>query len=360
MRLTAFGSYTFPNTGPEGSGRVDVLDVGNAPSQIIPLPDGTSYDALGLATAKPGPRMHSARFTVFSTNGTASGLDTALDAVRALVGRRDKLVMTLGDGTTTRFCYARCVSVNHTREARNWAYQPVELLFEAVHEGWYGACKCGPRFYERDMAWDTGGAWGIEAPMVALADGATSADTWTNAGNRTIYTPIVRVAAGTASITHVAVQLAGYTWYYDGEIWPGTALEVRCGPKSVVLTSGAWRASQLVSVGRAIVATGLDGIARVYEATTSTGSTGMTEPAWPANGTVSDGDVVWTYRQLAYTFTKFHLATRAAATEWFAGSNGHQSTDWLALLPGDNTVQIKVTGGGTGANYSVGYYDGYW
>jgi hypothetical protein len=129
MRLTHFGAYAFPDYDSE-----DPLDTAPTPRALVALPGGGAFDAVGAHSAPGQVRRFRKRFTVLEPSLAA--LDTSLDLIRALNGKRD-LLWALMEDNTARWTYAACEGVSYSRR-RGVLSQVVEMAFVLPTPGWGG------------------------------------------------------------------------------------------------------------------------------------------------------------------------------------------------------------------------------
>ena len=90
----------------------------------------------------------------------------------------------------------------------------------------------------------------------------------------------------------------------------------------------SWTANAAVTLAEAIKKTGTDGNNHLYCATTA-GTSGPTEPTWPASGTVSDGSAVWTMTPfVAVSIQKGYLDFPSSALDSAASVNIGPGSNW--------------------------------
>lgn len=132
MKITAFGSYTFPTVEPRDDfGGLEAI------SPMMNTPWG-AVDTLRGETLDFGPETLVKEFDLIAA--TPSALATALDIVRALRGKRDILYITPYSGTA-RWSYARCMAVRYSRTRRNFNAQRVMLRFLVEQNLWNGTSQ---------------------------------------------------------------------------------------------------------------------------------------------------------------------------------------------------------------------------
>lgn len=128
MKITKFGSYTFPVLSEQ-----DDFGGGSLPSGFIQTPYG-SVNVINEATDFYGGV---ARKRMELSASTPGALATALDEVYALKGEFDQLYQETFGGDE-RWTYSRCIAVRHTRTVRNFIYQMVDCEFQIANSLWNG------------------------------------------------------------------------------------------------------------------------------------------------------------------------------------------------------------------------------
>jgi hypothetical protein len=183
---------------------------GAVPSSMVELPGGNAWDYLQSNMARPRYELITHKGKVIAASAVA--LQTALDALYALRGRRDLLWKSNDGGTTTRWRLARVLDVRTEVGISGSYYGIVEMDFELAAGIWSGAAHT----------------------ETTVIDAASHAVVTTNAGNATVRDAIVTVMAKVATITAVSLYVAGMLhWHYTGTIDINKALVVDCGSKTV-------------------------------------------------------------------------------------------------------------------------------
>lgn len=182
---------------------------------------GGCYDADGDQQADL--RLpYEATFEALLVASTELDLHAALDDLRALRGIRGEL-WCRGDalvgmpppepGYEYRWCDARCLQVEVPREVRHWYHAPVQMRFQIL-SGWH---------------------------MTELTDSNTfsvnaSPKTLTvaNSGNRPVRDLVIKVTAGTGTLSAVTIAVSGkISMTFSDTITAGKTLEIDCGAWSV-------------------------------------------------------------------------------------------------------------------------------
>lgn len=132
MKILSFGSYTFPLIEPRD-------DFGNQePLSPLALTPYGPVDVLGDEDIAYSADTLVKEFDLLAS--TPSALATALDAVRALRGKRDVLTIQTYAGSS-RWAYARCMNVRYSRTRRNFNWQRVGLRFLVEQNLWNGTAQ---------------------------------------------------------------------------------------------------------------------------------------------------------------------------------------------------------------------------
>jgi mannose-6-phosphate isomerase-like protein (cupin superfamily) len=207
MRLTHFGSYAFPEYDPD-----DPLDTAPAPRALAALPGGGAFDHIGTDTAPGQPRRLTKTFSVLES--TALLQDTALDAARALNGKRD-LLWALVDDNTMRWTWAACEGINYSR-GRGGLAQVVAMSFMLPNPGWYGLYR-GIWHLDGDEQLGAGPSLNqTPSPMPHW----TQTVVLTNGGNQPVTAVKLRVTAG-ADAVHARLQAIHFEIAGRTDIWFG-------------------------------------------------------------------------------------------------------------------------------------------
>jgi len=177
---------------------------------------GGVYDPLGSQDARALGGTVLMQAEIVSASATA--LQTAIDALRAIRGVRGSLVIEMADASE-RTRTARCEEVRIERRFvgadHMHLYQPVALTFRLYGAGWNGTSNT-----------DT-----------TVIDSSPKNATVNNGGNVDQSDVTITVTAGSAAITALQIQntTTGYLCdlEYDSTIAAGESLVIDCGELSV-------------------------------------------------------------------------------------------------------------------------------
>jgi hypothetical protein len=276
--LYQFGDLVLPAYNADND-----VSTGQVAPVFLELPGGGVFDVLGTDPAKRRITPLNKLCTLDADDTTA--LRTAYNALRAKIGRRDRLWRRWDEGYYD-WCWARLTNIAARRTTKNYLHLEVDLQFVMISPHWYGQHHGGTWTLDDGILFDTG--YPLDTTdWLPLTAGAATSLTITNSGNRTVTNAVVTVAAGSANITATKIGIAGISeMSYTGTINAGTGLVVDCGALSVT----------------------------------------------------NNGNEAYVY---------------------FALTANHKRDDWLRLEPGDNTVVVTITGGGTGAQALIEFFDGW-
>lgn len=208
-RPSSFGATTLPTRDLRVDISSDLSKLG-----LVPLPGAGWFDAQ-LTEASPAEPPVIKLFARMTAAALAT-LSTNLDTLRARVGRRDTLTITLPGGST-RWRYARLVGLQAESRAEHHlganVTQPVELTFQCVEAWWRGAA------HDVD---------------VTLTGPSPQSMVMANAGNRTVNNAIITVAAVPSNITSLTIAVTGSSSFtFSGTITAGQSLVIDCGAMTV-------------------------------------------------------------------------------------------------------------------------------
>lgn len=226
MRLTQFGTYTLPLYN-----RRDQISTGDAGGSLTALVSGVSYDHYGTDQAPESTMTVSASWEIIET--TAAAVQTERDAIRALLGKRQRLWARTPSGSW-RFVWARLARVRMERRIEYIYYQPVEATFEVAQPGWNGDGHGAPWYLDAGEDLDEG--LFIDNLDQWLPSSSPLTMTVNNGGNRTVSDVILTVTAGSDSISNIRVVCTaqGVDWTYSGTVAAGDVLTVDGGARSVL------------------------------------------------------------------------------------------------------------------------------
>jgi len=241
IRLDRFGTTTLPNYNPKTP-----VGTGGVKDALVDVPGDGAYDAWSTHPAPGKPYHLRKKCTLYEepVDGThaalvaaRTALQTALDALKALEGTRDKLFAVLLSDGSERWAWARCVKVDGTREPGAYLTQVVEIDFLVNPPFWHGVDHGGWTFDSGEDFDD--GLYFDAADFAFTLDGSPKSVTVTNGGNKIVDDMIITVTAGSAAITALDIKkYYGATIYghvsYSGTIAIGKSLVIDCGAVSVV------------------------------------------------------------------------------------------------------------------------------
>jgi hypothetical protein len=224
MRLTQFGTYTLPLYNKR-----DTVGTGDTGSGSVTLISGSGYDPIGTASATEAPTTLATSFEIIDT--TATAVQTARDAIRALAGTKARLWAHFPDGTD-RFVWARLARVRMERRREYIYYQPVDLTFDVVQPGWNGTQHGAPWYFDDGEFFDDGLYFDLDDVWTPTASGDT--ETVTNGGNRTVTNAVLTItASATATISNITLSCGDCDWTWTGTVALSTSLVVDCGLRSI-------------------------------------------------------------------------------------------------------------------------------
>lgn len=246
-----FDGVTLPTYQLDGD--TQDMGTGEALTSFMQLPSRGFYDNYGSTRSPQGVRPITKTCVLWGA--TSAALDTALDALRAKIGVRGKLTISMDNGDY-RWQWARLVRVStpRTSEAKG-GFLPCELSFISAAQHWYGIIIGVSGWTWGDSTWVFGDGtveFGEEGTSQTLSatgatfsgttrtgDGTTQVldadDNMTNDGNIDVTNMIITVTAGTNTITDIqwVNSTSGYTWIYTDDITTGNSLVVNMGAMTV-------------------------------------------------------------------------------------------------------------------------------
>ncbi len=224
MRLTQFGTYTLPLWNKR-----DGVSLGNTGGAVTGIIGGAGYDAYGSGTAPENMLAVTTSFEIIET--TATAVQTARDAIRALAGTKARLWAHFPDGTD-RFVWARLARVRMERRLEYIYYQPVDLDFEIVVPGWNGTGHGAPWLLDDGETLDTGLYLDLDDVWIPSSSGDT--ETFANGGNRTVTDAFVTITAGAAAtISNIRIRCGSCDWTWTGTVAVNKSLTIDCASRSI-------------------------------------------------------------------------------------------------------------------------------
>ena len=177
----------------------------------IELPDGTRYNAIGTARAKPRARTLSYRADqIYSSLYLA---ETWSDSFKTMRGLNSRLWMQNNSHSQQRWRNCTLRQVRAEPERDNPLIVHYEFVFESDEGGW-----------ER-----------VGADFITTIDSSPKLITCMNWGSRDQYRGIFIVTAAGTNITALILgaPLVGWEWLYSGTILVGQQLEIHCANRTV-------------------------------------------------------------------------------------------------------------------------------
>ena len=224
MRLTQFGTYTLPLFNKR-----DQVGTGDTGGSLLNLVSGASYDGLGTGDATEAATTLTTSYEIIDS--TASAVQTARDAIRALAGQRLRLWAQMPDASL-RFVWARLARIRMERRREYIFYQPVELTFEVAAPGWNGTQHGAAWLLDDGETLDTGLYLDLDDVWIPSADGDD--ETFNNGGNRTVRDAFVTItASATAAISNITISCGDCDWTWTGTVAVSTSLTIDCGTRSI-------------------------------------------------------------------------------------------------------------------------------
>lgn len=224
MILERFGTVTLPVYNPDG-------DIGPSPSRsgTVNIPGG-AYDAYGNDQAPRETTTITRRCTLIED--TPAALQTALDELRSLRGKRDRLYARMQDDTV-RWHWARLLRVVVPKKPGNVVNQEIELIFELPPIWWYGERTGDGWVLDAGEYFDAGLTLDESGGLFTLNTSPKNV-TINNGGNATVTNAVITVTAAGTDITALTIAKSGETQLvYSGTIAVGQALVIDCGAWSV-------------------------------------------------------------------------------------------------------------------------------
>lgn len=222
--LERFGTVTLPIYNPESDH--SPLHARTAVIQTI----AGAFDGWGDEDAPLElPATRSYRCVVLEESYSA--WRTALDELRALVGKRAKLYRRANDDDSIQWCTARLLQNPTQRRYGSGLAQEVELVFQ-LWSGWHGqdhkSWKLDEGYFLDDGLYlDDGG-------FTETMASSPHTITVTNGGNRRVDDAVITITAGSSSITAVTIAKTGETDIdYGGIISSTKTLVIDCGAYTV-------------------------------------------------------------------------------------------------------------------------------
>jgi len=221
-----FGSTFLPYYDPDQD-----IGTGSSRLDIVPLPGGGFFDALGDQQAPREPTKLSGKALILAE--TPAELRNAFASLRAMRGKRDKLFRKHGGTGDLEWCYARCNEIRATRRPATPLTQEVEFSFQMLSPSWFGLRHSTGWLLDDGLNLDDGLAFDEGAP-IPLVPGSQEV-TLLNEGNADNHQLVLTIVAGSGSITKVTIQKVGETDIsFNGSLFPAQSLIIDAGARSII------------------------------------------------------------------------------------------------------------------------------
>lgn len=225
--LERFGTTVLPTC----ETRTDLGYGGPLRTAYTELSSGGAFDSLGDAAAIRGAWAIALAGELVET--TRSALQTALAALRARRGQRDRLYRRLADNEV-QWATARLVDLKAPATPDNVLYQAVELHWLVGDPTWSGRHHGAGWTLDSGIFLDTGYGLDEGADRFTLTGGGSTVCAVTNGGNAPVAAVKLTITAGSSNITQMTVSGTGSQGKYNGTIAAGKSLVVDMGALSVV------------------------------------------------------------------------------------------------------------------------------
>jgi len=227
MRLIRFDDYTFPLYNKR-----DQFDTGFTGGALVDIVDGAAYDSTGTGIAPEAVNTITTSYEIIAT--TASVMQVARDAIRALAGTRGRLVAEVTSASNTkkeRWVWARLSRLRMERRREYVYYQPVEATFELAQPGWNGDSHGVP--WKFDDGWELDDGLFLDYGTEWLPAGTPESGVYANDGNCAQTDIAVVVTTAATPLTSFTLVCGSCDWTFSGTVAANKALVIDCGKKSV-------------------------------------------------------------------------------------------------------------------------------
>lgn len=228
--LEKFGTTLIPQARPTMD-----IGAGQAQSVLVGLPSGGAYDAIGSARSRGQAITVNHAGAIYEDTNAA--VQSALDALKALIGTRDQLFRRMPNGTV-QWITARLTSLTGQRTIEHVHHLDLSLSFASHEYYWHGTHHGAGWLLDAGFNLDEGKVFDEANADVTTPIPASGTVTVTNAGNYPVRNAIISIYAGTTPITNLTLILTGATSLrYAGTIGSGKTLVLDCG-KFTALNDG--------------------------------------------------------------------------------------------------------------------------
>lgn len=188
------------------------IGTGQARVESIDAPRGGAFDSLGKEQAFRGGYEMTASGSMIGSS--ASDLKTQFDALRAYLGKREKLYR-IDDSGVMQWAWARLTGVSVTREVKHKQYLDMDLSFYVFSSLWHGTLHGSWRLDDGN-ALDDG--LELDEALVILLDSTSKTINLSNGGNGVLRDFEFAITPKGTAVTEVVFAVDGKTHM----TWVGT------------------------------------------------------------------------------------------------------------------------------------------
>lgn len=226
VKLIAFGAVALPIYNPRlQGGTVATREV------LMALADGSAYDAYGGDQAPPD-LPYPLRLDVTALEDTQADLQTAVAALYALRGKRDRLFRRRLDTGEVQFAWARLMQVPTTSGVGGLlTHLPLSFVW-SVRTQWKGHDHT--EWVLDDGEYLDEGLYLDDAGFTESMTSSPHIITVSNGGSTPVRGVIITLAAGDVQqLTTITIACGNADFDWTGSILGGDSLVIDCGGKSV-------------------------------------------------------------------------------------------------------------------------------
>ena len=343
--------------------RGDAQDIGmdEAANSLAKVPGRGYFDNYGMARSPKeiAPIQRSGEIH----EDTAAALVDTFEALRGLLGKKEKLVIATDD-ESRRWVWARLIRAHLPRpfEAKQ-LWLPYDLTWIAEQQVLYGVWHRDWTHGDQSWLWDDGtAAFGVGAETATFGSGGTTL-TFDHDGNIQAPHVVVEItASASSSITALTLTNStnNFAWTYSGTIPAGGLLRVDSYLMGAWLLSGAKTVSSIVGNGAFLTAT-----TSAAHGLTSGDNVFIDDDTLRFSGYYEDIIVVdtTTFRVPSERSGSSDGGSVHAATDAWADLDPLDDGLWTPLEPGENSLVVSGVTFGSGSpsdnNISVSWHDQY-
>lgn len=321
---------------------------------FFPLSNGGGYDPYGHERIPATARVVSVSARIL---GTQAERQAQISAWKQAVGQRGRL-FRWNPEHVVNWQYARLALPDIETSANfigDHGHTDITMQWLIYGDHWNGVRHGAggmdfdadpPDYFDEDLALDyDGSVYDTEYTL----SGSPYAATLNNAGDATQTAAVFTFTPDSASFTSIAAAFTGYEWSYGGEVHTQQRLVVDTGSSSVRLVTdltadAAQGATTLVLAKTSEMAAGefvdvalTDGTFHFTEIATIPDATHITI-ATPLPGPAASGNDVGVGKYGDFTEPAYQM-------------------EWVKVAPGDNSLALAYSGGGTNPTFVADYYD---